>query len=184
MKKSQENYGLVSIIVHWIVALVVFGLFALGFWMVDLTYYDSWYKTAPSLHKSIGLSLFALMIFRVFWRVTHAKVSPLNNHKHWERKASHATHILLYVLLFVIMCSGYLISTADGRGIAFFDLFDVPGFGSLVEDQEDKAGLIHQYVGYFMMCVVLIHIVAALKHHIIDKDKTLLRMLGNNKNRV
>lgn len=183
MKNTQENYGLVSIVVHWIVALVVFSLFALGYWMVDLTYYDSWYKTAPALHKSIGLSLFVLMLFRVIWRANQPKVVPLKNHQHWERNASHATHILLYVLLFVIMCSGYLISTADGRGIAFFEWFDVPGFGSLVEDQEDKAGLIHQYVAYFMMFTVFIHVIAALKHHIIDKDKTLLRMIRINKNR-
>ena len=182
MKKTQENYGLVSIVVHWIVALVVFSLFALGYWMVDLTYYDSWYKTAPALHKSVGLSLFALMLFRGFWRATQPKVAPLKNHQHWERSASHAKHILLYVLLFVIMCSGYLISTADGRGIAYFELFDVPGFGSLVEDQEDKAGFIHQYVAYFMMFIVFVHVVAAIKHHIVDKDTTLLRMM-RNKNR-
>ena len=65
MKNTDKHYGWLTIIIHWLVALTFFGLFALGFWMVDLTYYDSWYKTGPDLHKSIGLSLFALMLFRV-----------------------------------------------------------------------------------------------------------------------
>ncbi|BCQ65482.1 hypothetical protein PBOI14_72320 [Pseudomonas sp. Boi14] len=68
LRNSSSRYGWVSIVLHWGVALAVFGLFALGLWMVGLDYYSTWRKDAPDLHKSIGLTLFAIMLLRVLWR--------------------------------------------------------------------------------------------------------------------
>jgi len=178
MKNSTGHYGYLTITLHWLVAIIVFGLFALGFWMVDLTYYDAWYKSGPALHKSIGISLLIIMLFRVFWRVKQTNPDALPTHSNFEKKVGHSVHILLYGLLFLIMTSGYLISTADDRGIDVFNLFTVPGFGSFIENQEDVAGVIHQYLAYSMMVLVFLHAVAALKHHFVDKDITLKRMLG------
>jgi cytochrome b561 len=178
MKNTNDHFGLVSIIAHWLVAILVFILFGLGLWMVELTYYDSWYKTAPDLHKSIGLFLFALMTFRLYWRFAQIQPQSLSSHSKLERKLGSVVHKLLYILLFLIMLSGYMISTADARAIEVFGLFEVPGFGSLVDNQEDIAGLIHQYLAYLIIGLVSLHALAALKHHFIDKDKTLTRMLG------
>lgn len=178
MKNTKQHYGWVTIFLHWTSALTVFALFGLGFWMVDLGYYDAWYKPAPALHKSIGLSLFALMLLRVVWRKQQIQPEPLLTHSPMERKAGHSMHLILYFLLFAIMLSGYLISTADGRGIEVFEWFEVPGFGSLFENQEDIAGLFHQYAAYCLIGLVVMHGAAALKHHFIDKDHTLKRMLG------
>jgi len=178
MKNTNAHYGWLSISIHWLVAVAIFGLFALGFWMVDLDYYDSWYKTGPALHKSIGLTLFGLMLFRVFWRLKQVQPKPLPSHTVTEQKLGHAMHKTLYFLIFLIMIAGYLISTADERGISLFGLFEVPGFGSIIENQEDIAGAIHQYSAYLLIGLVLLHAAAAFKHHFIDKDKTLTRMLG------
>ncbi len=177
MKNTNERYGWITIGLHWSVAMIVIGLFALGYWMVDLTYYDSWYKTGPALHKSIGLFLFTLMLFRLIWRNVQIQPIPLTTLTSFEKKSAHLMHMLLYVLLFLLMLSGYFISTADGRGIEFFALFDVPGFGSFIEDQEDVAGIFHKVTAYLIISMVLIHAAAALKHHFINKDKTLTRML-------
>jgi len=178
MTNSTTQYGYLTILLHWLVAIIVFGMFALGFWMVDLTYYDAWYKSAPALHKSIGICLFVLLTFRLFWRVKQTSSDALSTHSNFEKKVGHLVHILLYSLLFFIMFSGYLISTADNRGIDVFNLFAVPGFGSFIQNQEDMAGVIHQYLAYIMMVFVFLHAVAALKHHFVDKDMTLKRMLG------
>jgi len=178
MKNTNEHYGWISILLHWISALAIFGLFGLGFWMVELSYYDSWYKTGPDLHKSIGLTLLALMIFRVLWRFVQVRPAPLLSHTASEQKMGHLVHRILYLLLFVIMFSGYFISTADGRGIEVFSLFSVPGFGSFIENQEDIAGLVHMAAAYTVITLAVLHGLAALKHHFIDKDKTLTRMLG------
>ena len=178
MKNTTNHYGWLTIILHWLVASAVIGLFALGFWMVDLGYYDTWRKAGPELHQSIGLTLFALMLVRVIWRSKEVQPTPLESYKNYEVKSAHIMHVLLYILIFMIMISGYLISTADGRGIDYFQLFVVPGIGSMVENQEDLAGLFHQYAAYTLIAMVVFHALAAFKHHFINKDSTLLRMIG------
>ncbi|PCI57642.1 MAG: cytochrome b [Gammaproteobacteria bacterium] len=178
MNNTQTNYGYVSIFFHWLSALSIFTLFGLGYYMVELTYYHEWYKTAPELHKSIGVLLFVIMVVRLVWRYKQVTPAHLTSHSTLERKAGKLIHSILYLLIFIIMISGYLISTADGRGIDVFALFIIPGFGSFIENQEDIAGLIHQWLAYLLITLSLLHAIAALKHHFIDKDKTLNRMIG------
>lgn len=77
LRNSPSRYGVVSIVLHWGVALAVFGLFGLGLWMVGLDYYSPWRKAGPDLHKSIGLVLLAVMLLRVLWRF----ISPPRRHR-------------------------------------------------------------------------------------------------------
>ena len=177
-RNSTSHYGLVSILMHWLVALAVFGLFGLGYWMVGLDYYSGWYKTAPDLHKSIGLLLFAVMLVRVLWRWVSPVPASLPNHGRLTRLGSKLGHGFLYLGLFVLMISGYLISTADGRGIEVFGLFEVPASLTSIPDQEDVAGLVHEYLAWALVIFAGVHALAALKHHVIDRDRTLLRMFG------
>ena len=177
-RNSSSHYGLVSILLHWLVALVVFGLFGLGYWMVGLDYYSGWYKTAPDLHKSIGLLLFAVMLVRVLWRWVSPAPASLPNHGRLTRLGSKLGHGFLYLGLFVLMISGYLISTADGRGIEVFGLFEVPASLTSIPDQEEVAGLVHEYLAWALVIFAGVHALAALKHHVIDRDRTLLRMFG------
>ncbi|KZZ44246.1 hypothetical protein A3755_21060 [Oleiphilus sp. HI0085] len=88
---------------------------------------------------------------------------------------------MLYILMFLIMSSGYLISTADGRGVGVFELFDVPALPSLIENQEDIAGEIHFYLAWTLIVLVILHVAGALKHHFINKDTTLVKMLRSGK---
>ena len=177
-RNSSSHYGLVSIFMHWLVAVVVFGLFGLGYWMVGLDYYSSWRQTAPDLHKSIGLVLFAVMLARVLWRWFSPPPASLPNHGRMTRMASKLGHSFLYLGLFVLMISGYLISTADGRGIPVFGLFEVPASLTSIPDQEDVAGLVHEYLAWTLVIFACVHALAALKHHFIDRDRTLTRMFG------
>ena len=181
-KNTTTRYGLISILLHWLVAIVVCSLFGLGFYMVDLDYYSSWYQTAPNLHKSIGLCLFIVMIFRVIWRNLQTVPEHLPNHSNIERKLGHITHIALYLMFFLIAISGYLITTADGRAIEVFNWFEVPSLGELVDNQEDIAGSIHKWLAYSIMAFSLLHALGALKHHFIDKDNTLKRMIKVSQN--
>ena len=177
-RNSSSRYGAVSILMHWVVALAVFALFALGFWMVGLNYYSSWYRTAPELHKSIGILLFALMLARLLWRLFSPMPAVLASHGRWTRLASRVGHGFLYLGLFGVMISGYLISTADGRPIEVFGLFSVPALISGIPNQEDVAGWIHEYLAWALVIFAGLHGLAALKHHFFDRDATLLRMLG------
>lgn len=177
-KNSSTTYGLVSVVLHWLIAIVVIGMFALGYWMVDLGYYDPWYHKAPALHKSIGAALFLVLVFRVVWRLINHSVQPVASHSPWVRAGAKIGHLLMYVMLFTIVFSGYLISTADGVGIPVFGLFDIPASIQGLPDQADLAGFFHKYVAWGLMFVVFIHAAAALKHHWFDRDETLVRMFG------
>jgi len=180
MKNTADSYGWLSITLHWFVAVAVIGLFFLGYWMVDLSYYDPWYNKAPDIHKSIGIVLFVIMVIRLGWKLSQIQPNPLSNYNKFERVVSHIVHLVLYLLIFVSMISGYLISTADGRGIEVFQLFSVPSIGELFANQEDLAGFVHEYIAYTIAFLVCTHIFAAFKHHLIDKDITLKRMFGRS----
>lgn len=175
MEKSITQYNKLSKLFHWLSALLILGLFAVGLWMVDLSYYSEWYKPVPHWHKSIGLCLFALTLARLLWKTISA--SPFIEGKKWEQMAATSVHYLLYAVLFTLFLSGYLISTADGRSIDVFNWFSVPGLGSFIENQEDIAGDIHYYSAIFLMSLASLHALAALRHHFIDKDNTLRKML-------
>ena len=177
LTNSDSQCGIVSKSIHWLVAITVFGLFGVGLWMVDLTYYDSWYRTAPSYHKSVGVLLGVLMIARVLWMLRAGKPKPLVSHQRWEVISAKATHVLLYVLVFAIITSGYLISTADGRGLEVFNWFQIPSLGEVIENQEDVAGEVHELLAFGLIGLAVLHAAAAIKHHFIDKDLTLKRML-------
>ncbi len=177
LKSSQHSWGVITVLLHWGVATTVIGLFALGLWMTSLSYYDYWYKQGPYIHKSIGLLLFLVMLIRLVWRRISAPPAPLANHALWERRLSHTVHLLLYILLLCTMFSGYFISTADGRAIALFNWFEVPAFTLGIEQQEEVAGAVHLYMAVTAMLLVALHALGAFKHHFLDKDETLRRML-------
>ena len=179
-RNQETHWGMIAILLHFAVALTIFGLFALGWWMVDLTYYDPWYKQGPYIHKSIGILLFITMLGRVICRLIDKAPDHLESHANWEKLLAGITHILLYALIFGIIISGYMISTADGRPIQVFDWFEVPATITSIEQQEEIAGVIHWYAACVLMGFVGLHILGALKHHIVDKDVTLLRMLGKD----
>ena len=177
-RNSDNRWGWISIAIHWLTALTVICLFSLGLWMVELTYYDEWYRTAPFIHKSIGISLFLLTLFRIVWRKMNTVPAHLASHTDLEKKAASIAHKSIYVLMLLIMFSGYLISTADGRGIDVFGLFEVPAIIHGIDKQEDVAGVVHLVLAISLITLVSLHAAGALKHHIIDKDSTLKRMLG------
>jgi len=178
IRNTRSRYGLVAVSLHWLVAVVVAGMFALGFWMVDLTYYHAWYKQAPDIHRSIGVLLFMVMVLRISWRLCNSRPEALPGHRPWEVLSAHVVHGLLYILLFVAMISGYLITTADGSAISVFRWFDLPSVTGRIKGLEDTAGLVHYWATWAIVGLVAIHAAGALKHHLIDRDETLRRMLG------
>ena len=176
-KNNKQQYGLISKGLHWLSALAVFVLFGLGYWMVDLDYYSEWYQRAPHWHESVGLLLLIVTLFRLVWRGIAIKSEAISSHSDLERKSSAIMAFALYFILLTVLASGYLITSADGKAIAVFDWFNVSAFILIAENQEDLAGEIHYYIAYTLIFMALIHGLAAIKHHFIDKDNTLKRMI-------
>ncbi|MEC7377538.1 MAG: cytochrome b, partial [Pseudomonadota bacterium] len=125
-----------------------------------------------------GLLLFAMMVFRVIWRWADVTPAPLPNHTRWEVKSAHLVHGLLYLLIFVAMASGYLISTADGSSISVFGWFDVPSVTGRIKGMEEVAGTVHYWSTWALVVLALLHAAGAVKHHLFDRDRTLIRMFG------
>lgn len=174
LKDNSDGFGLVSRLLHWLLALAIIGLFALGLWMVTLDYTSPYYTSAPAWHEAIGIGVLIAMILRLGWRL--ANTNPTSDHlTRFEHGAARIVHAAFYILIFAILLSGYLISTADGRSIDLMWGLEVP---SLVQAQgiESLSGKIHRILSYVTIGLVGLHTGAALKHHFLDRDSTLIRM--------
>jgi len=178
LRNSPSAYGLVAVFLHWVMALLIFGLFGLGLWMVELDYYDSWYHDAPDLHKSLGLLVAFLWLIRVLWRYLEQQPEAEANYSYWEHKLALAMHRLFYVLIALMIGAGYLISTAEDAGVSFFGLFEMPALITAFEEQADVAGWIHWALAWLIILCAFLHSAAALRHHLYNRDRTLLKMLG------
>lgn len=173
----MHKYSISMRLLHWLSALLVVGLFAVGLWMRNLGYYDPLYQVLPFWHKSVGFLLLFLILVRLFVRGVTRQPGHLSTHKTWERILARATHWVLYGLMFGLFISGYLVATADNRPATFFGWFDIPVLMTAFENQEDIAGLIHEYCAWSLIGLSVLHAAAAIKHHWLDKDVTLKRML-------
>ena len=178
LRNSTNEYGLIARVFHWVSVVVVAAMFAVGTWMVELTYYNPWYKTAPHYHKSVGIIFAIFIVMRLVWRFVEIKPRPLSSHSNFERVTAHWVHIVIYVLLFSLFLSGYFISTIEGEGIQVFNWFTVPSLIQGEGELSDIAGEIHELLGWTLVGLVSLHALAALKHHLIDKDDTLRRMIS------
>lgn len=177
-RNNETQYGWVAIALHWLMAPAIIGIFALGWWMRQLSYYDPWYRQGPELHKGIGILLAGLLLFRLAWKLLNPSPVQEANTPHWQTLAARLAHGVIYLLLLAIVASGYLISTADGRAIDVFGWFSLPATIQAIPNQEDIAGQVHEILAWSLMTLVALHALAALKHHFIDRDATLRKMLG------
>ncbi|ART80555.1 cytochrome b [Oceanisphaera avium] len=173
----MHKYSPTLRILHWLSALLIIGLFIIGLWMRSLSYYDALYQVLPFWHKSVGFLLLGLVLLRLVVKMISTQPQPLASHKPWERRLANLVQWLLYGLLFAMFISGYLIATADNRPASFFGWFDIPVLMRAFPNQEDVAGLFHEYCAWVLIGLSLLHGLAALKHHFLDKDATLKRML-------
>lgn len=173
---STVSYGWVAVGLHWLMAPAIVAMFILGVWMRTLGYYDHWYHTAPEIHKSAGMLLFAVLLFRFSWRLANRHPDLLG--RPWENILARMAHGGQYLLLFMVMITGYLIPTAEGVGIDVFGWFTVPATFTFSKAQADFIGLLHKYSAWALILLAGLHAAAALKHHFVDRDTTLLRILG------
>ena len=176
LRNTRSRYGLLAILLHWMMAALLIGLYLLGDYMVDLGYYDPWYLQAPEWHRDLGMLAGALLVLRWVWRMSNPL--PTLPGTAWERRAARWMHRLFYALIAVVVLSGYLILSADGQPVSILGLVALPPLLAGIENQEDVAGLWHARLALLLMLLVALHALAALKHHFIDGDDSLLRRLG------
>lgn len=176
LKNTAYSFGLVTRVLHWLIALGIIGLIWLGWWMVGLSYYDPWYHDSLQLHKAFGLVVLMLAVGLIGWRLAGKRPLPSGEMKPWEIRASGLMHLVLFALMIVVPVTGYVITTSEGQGVSMFGLFEVPAMMPKSDTTRDLAIAIHYYFAYAGIALVLGHAGAALKHHFVNKDDTLKRM--------
>ncbi|MDP2760071.1 MAG: cytochrome b [Sideroxyarcus sp.] len=171
-----NRYTHTAISLHWLIALLIFATFPLGIYMHDLPLSPDKLRLY-SYHKWVGVTIFMLAVIRLAWRATH-RPPPLPAAMHrWERFAAESVHYLLYALLFLIPLSGWLMSSAKGFQTVWFGVLPL---SDLVGKNKELGNLlqeVHQLFNLGLFGLLLAHIGAALKHHFIQHDTILERML-------
>ena len=174
-RNTTGSYGLIAKSLHWIAAALIFTLLSVGFFMTEMEFSPAKLQIY-GLHKSFGITVLILVVIRALWRFGNPKVRELETHQRWEKILAHITHALLYVALFVMPLSGWLMSSAGDFPATFFGLFDLP---PLVEKNEKLFKILqdfHELMAFAILGVVALHMAGAFKHHILDRDETLQRM--------
>ncbi len=178
MRSTAQKFGTAAIFLHWSIALGTLGLFASGWYMVRLDYYSTLYTALPIWHQSIGVCLGVLLLCQIIWRQIDVRPDQLAGQSRLKQLASKLVHWLLTALVLVLVVSGYAIGASAPLGLDFFGYIQLPNLVSLGSAQIDTIGWIHKYFAYSVVALACLHMLAALKHHWIDKDNTLRKMLG------
>jgi cytochrome b561 len=176
-KNTEKNFGLVTIMIHWVMAFIIIGLFILGKYMLDLDYYDAYYQIAPWWHKSFGLLIFLLLLCRIIWKLVNPKVEPLQSYKNYEIKLAKIIQLSMYLVLLICCISGIIISTTKEAILSFFGFFDIPTLFTVGKELVIIIEEVHEYSTLTLIVLASLHMLAALKHHFLDKDLTLTRIL-------
>ena len=172
-----SSYTSTAIALHWLIALLIVCGFALGWVMTDIPGFTPTKLKYVSWHKWIGVTVFALVIIRILWRATHT-VPPMPSHmRAWQRGVAHLTHFLLYVLMVAVPVSGYLYSSAANVPVVYLGLVPLPRLIAPDPHLKEVLKSVHITLNYTLLALVLLHVVAALKHQWLDRDGLLSRML-------
>lgn len=159
----RSRYTTTAIVVHWIIAAMVFGQFAFGWLMQQIPKSPPGMRAdAFNLHKSIGLCILALMLFRLGWRLAHP-APPLTTRARWQACAAKANHAALYATLFVMPLAGYLGSVFSGYPVKWFGI-TLPAWGTKMPAVKDLMSDIHLAASFVLLTLVAVHVAAALMH--------------------
>lgn len=170
------RYTRTAMSLHWLIALMLFGMFGFGLYMVELPLSPQKLKFY-SYHKWAGVTVFLLVLARLAWRITHRPPALPAGMPAWQVTAAKAGHHLLYLLMVIVPLSGWLMSSAKGFQTVWFGVLPLPDLLAKDEALGEALLLTHRLLNWFFMLVVAGHVVAALKHHFLDRDGLLSRML-------
>jgi len=173
---AVRRYAGTAIFLHWLIAMLVFVLIGLGWYMIDIP------KNTPerayfyNLHKSIGLTTLFFIALRVVWRLTHVPPPLPRSLKEWEVVAATWSHRLLYACLLIMPLSGYIASNFSKFGVKYFGI-DLPPWGPQDTTLYGIFNNIHVFTSYVFVTLIAVHMLAAFKHLLLNRDSVFQRML-------
>ncbi len=173
---NHARYTVTAIGLHWLMAFLLIGLFVVGIYMSELSL-SPWKLRIYSWHKWAGVTAFLLVLVRIVWRLTHRPPSLYADIPAPMQMAAQAGHRLLYLLMIAIPLSGWLMSSAKGFQTVYFGVLPIPNLLGKNKELGDLLQSMHQTLNFLLVAVVIGHVGVALKHHLIDKDDVMVRML-------
>ena len=174
LKNSDTQFGSMAMGLHWLMALLIIGMLTLGLYMVTLPISLQKLKLY-GWHKEYGFIILALAFFRLSWRLIN--VNPRLTLPILEQIAARLVHWAFYGFLFAMPITGWLITSASGIHSSFFGLFTMPNLIGPNKELLEWFGWMHRWLAYGLIAAIVMHTLAALKHHFYDKDDILRRML-------
>lgn len=171
-----EDYTRTAIVLHWMTVVLIMSAFGLGQYMEDLPLSPVKLKLF-SYHKWIGVTVFLLTVFRLSWRAFHPAPPLPEKMPAWERLAARTTHFALYGLMLIVPVSGWLMSSAHGFQTVYLGILPLPDLIEKNRETAEQLKMVHSLLNKGLLVLVMGHAAAALKHHFIDKDDILMRML-------
>lgn len=176
-KNSEDSWGLVSQLLHWLIVLLILMLAIVGLTMGELPKTPK-YFWVYTMHKSIGITVLTLVLLRIGWRLYAGAPKPVPGTPKWQERIAALTHWLLYALLLAMPLSGWLYDSASGlRPFRWFGLWEMPKLVAPNESIRDLSHDAHESLFWVLVALVVLHAAAAFHHHIFRNDATLTRML-------
>ncbi len=176
LKNTPERWGSISQLLHWVMLAMIMTMAYLGLTMGDLPNGPDKIQTY-ALHKSIGLTILALVVLRLLWRLYAGTPHPVPGTPAWQERIASLTHWAIYGLLFAIPISGWVLNSAAGFPLQWFHLFNLPAIVGRDRDLNELAKDAHEIMFWALVGLVAAHAGAAFFHHIFQRDATLARML-------
>lgn len=176
LKNTADRWGGISQLLHWTVAILILVMAYLGLTMGDLPNGPDKIKTY-ALHKSIGITILALVALRLLWRLYAGTPRPVPGSPRWQERIAALTHAAIYLLLFAIPLSGWVLNSAAGFPLRWFGLVNLPHIVGESHDLHELAEEAHELMFWVLALLVVAHAGAAFYHHIFQRDATLARML-------
>ncbi|MBU6477102.1 MAG: cytochrome b [Xanthomonadaceae bacterium] len=184
LRSTEQGWGALVRAFHWLIAALIVAQGVIGLSMVQMGLTPAKVRVF-ALHKSIGITILALVLLRIAWRLTEKRPADPPAMPHWQVLAAHAMHFTLYVLILAIPLSGWWFNSASNAPLVWFGWFDVPSLtGGYDPIWKPRALLVHQTLFWLLVTLLVAHVGAALWHHFRQRDEVLRRMVVGSREKT
>lgn len=179
MADTRERFSPLTVTLHWVIGITIICLLAVGLYMTDLPN-GEWRSDLYNYHKLAGTTVFIVAALRILWRWRNGMPEPAGAYPRWQHSLAAGMHYCLLVATLAMPLSGAALSYGKGHPVPVLGLFNIGPPAEKIPWLGDAGSFIHYWAGWALIAIIVLHVLGALKHHYMDRDGTLRRMLGSH----